>query len=229
MIDKIVHASEPIALFGGADVSESLRDALLAQAKQVVAADGGARHVMDAGRMPDMVIGDMDSLAPQTQEALGAHRLHRVAEQDSTDFEKCLMRIEAPLVLAAGFRGGRLDHDLAAMHALVRFAAQRCILLSQTEFVFLCPPSMMLDLPKGTPLSLFPFGPVTGNSRGLEWSFESLDYAPGGRIGTSNRVAGPVLIEMNAPVMLCILPRSVLDAVVTQLARQPDATWPSRA
>lgn len=227
-MDKIVRSFAPIGLMGGAPVQMDQLERLSQLAPHWVAADGGAGVLLESGRQPEAVIGDMDSLSGPVRAQLPDTAIHHIQEQDSTDFEKCLMRIEAPVVLGLGFLGGRLDHHLAALHALVRFPQQRCILLGDADAVFLCPPTLHLDLPVGAPLSLFPMAPVSGRTAGLEYSFERLDYAPGGRIGTSNLVTGPVEIDMEVPAMLCIVPAEHIETIVTQLAAQP-ASWPARA
>lgn len=226
-MNKIVHSSEPVTLVGGGPTPESDLLRLHQLAPRMVAADGGAAHVLAAGFMPEAVIGDMDSLPEGITETVDAKRFFHVTEQDSTDFEKCLMRVQAPLILGAGLLGGEMAHHLAALHGLLRFADQRCVLLGGGEIVFLCPPVLDLDLPAGTPLSLFPMAPVKARASGLEWSFDALELAPGRRIGTSNRVAGPARVSMPEAGVLCILPDDALDHVVTRLVAQPDS-WPAR-
>lgn len=49
-----------------------------------------------------------------------AGRVHHLAEQESTDFDKCLRNIRAPFVLALGVAGARIDHGLAVMNGLVQ-------------------------------------------------------------------------------------------------------------
>jgi thiamine pyrophosphokinase len=227
-MDKIVRSFELIGLVGGAPVQMGQLEQVSGFVRHWVAADCGARSLLDSGLQPEAVIGDLDSLGDKERARLPIKAIHHIREQDSTDFEKCMMRIEAPVVLGLGFLGGRLDHHLAALHALVRFPQQRCILLGGQDAVFLCPPTLHLDLPVGAPLSLFPMAPVSGRTAGLEYSFERLDYAPGGRIGTSNAITGPVEINMDAPAMLCIVPADHIAAIVIQLAAQP-ASWPAHA
>ena len=45
--------------------------------------------------------------------------LHRIAEQETTDFDKVLRSVAAPLAIAVGFSGGRLDHELAVLNCLL--------------------------------------------------------------------------------------------------------------
>lgn len=228
MISKIVHKLEPITLVGGGDVSDPAFEQALQHAPSLVAADGGAQAILQRGKMPEAVIGDMDSLSGDLKASLSKSLLHEVTEQDSTDFEKCLMRIAAPLIIGIGFLGGRIDHQLAAFHALVRFPNQPCVLLGDEELVFLCPPKLDLPLVAGTPVSLFPMQAVTAQGLGLTWSFEQLDLAPGVRIGTSNRAEGAISLSATEAALLCILPAECLEAVVTALRAQRDL-WPALA
>ena len=227
MTDKIVHKFEPITLVGGALLPDGALQRSLDVAPSIVAADGGAAHVLRFGRVPEAVIGDMDSLSGKFRAALPLEVVHEIEEQDSTDFEKCLMRIKAPAIAGLGFLGGRLDHQLAAFHGLMRYPHQRCVLLGADEVVFLCPPQLDLPLEQGTPVSLFPLGPVTGAMKGLKWSFDTLEFAPGHRVGTSNEALGPASFKMSAPSMLCILPGACFEIVLTALAVQ-SGSWPVR-
>ncbi|WP_251374067.1 thiamine diphosphokinase [Ponticoccus alexandrii] len=187
----------------------------------VVAADGGTEAVLAAGRTPDAVIGDMDSLRPEIRARIPAHVLHEISEQDSTDFDKGLRSIAAPLILGHGFLGKRLDHQLAAMIVLVRRAAQRCVLVGAEDVVCLCPPRLALDLPAGERVSLFPMGPVRGRSEGVRWPIDGLDFSPAVQGGTSNEALGPVTLTLEAPLMLLILPIDCLDALLAGLERAP--------
>ena len=114
----------------------------------------GRAHAGVFGGDPVAVIGDMDSLSPEAAMAF-ADRLHPVPEQETTDFDKALTRIEAPLVLALGFAGGRLDHELAALHSLVLRADRPCILLGPATLAFHAPPDLSLPLGPGTLVSSF--------------------------------------------------------------------------
>ncbi len=221
----IVHKSEPVTLIGGARISRSRLTRALALAPHLVAADSGADRALAQGQTPLAVIGDFDSLSPEAQAALPKTAQHRITEQDSTDFDKCLRNIHAPLVIGIGFSGGRLDHLLANCNTLVRRPDRRCILLGRDELVFLAPPMLSLDLPAGTPLSLFPMGAVEGVSDGLRWPIGGLNFAPDGMTGTSNKVTGPVSLSLTAPKMLVLLPQNRLESIVPALLAN-SAAWP---
>lgn len=219
----IVHSSAPIVLIGGAAATETALDAALSLSDRVVAADGGAATAMARRLSPEAVIGDFDSLSPDLRAVLPVDIQHHVPEQDSTDFEKCLMRLNAPLILGVGFSGARLDHQLAVCNALVRYPGKRCILIGDDDIVFLAPPELALDLAPGTRVSLFPMGAVEGRSTGMNWPIDGLILTPDGQISTSNFAIGPVGLNVTAPKLLVILPVAevgpVADLLMTSTAR----------
>lgn len=214
MTAPIVQTSRPVTLIGGGWLGEDDLNLALTRAPLLVAADGGALAALAEGHEPQAVIGDFDSLPASVRARIPPERLFAIREQDSTDFDKALRHIQAPLVLGVGFMGARTDHQLAAFNTLVRRADRPCLLLGPREVVLHAPPRLDLALGPGDVVSLFPMRPVTGRSRGLEWPIDGLDLAPDGRIGTSNRALGPVRIEIDGPGLLVILPRSALDAAI---------------
>ncbi|OSP56702.1 thiamine diphosphokinase [Pseudoruegeria sp. SK021] len=221
----ILSADVPVTLAGGGDLlSSDLRDCL-ALAPRLVAADGGADRLLVLGALPEAVIGDMDSISKAGRAALPRDVLYPVAEQDSTDFEKCLTRVHAPIILALGVLGPRSDHALAAYNTLVRHPDRRCILVDDSDIVLLAPPSLSLDLAPETRVSLFPMAPLGGRSTGLFWPIDGLEFAPNLQTGTSNRATGPVRLEFDAAAMLLILPRAMLPALIAAVLAAPG--WPA--
>ncbi len=207
-----------ITLVGGAPVGARDLGLALRLAPCLVAADGGADRALAAGLMPRAVFGDFDSISPAAQAAIPPDRLHPIPEQETTDFDKALRSVAAPFVLALGFAGARIDHGLAVFNTLVRHPGRVCLVLGGQDVVFLCPPEITLRLRAGDRLSLFPMGPVTGCSTGLRWPVDGVDFAPGGRIGTSNEVSTPeVRLAFDASLMLVILPRLRLRAALAAL------------
>lgn len=217
----IVQSQAGVTLAGGSRFSAGLLARARIWAPRLVAADGGADRLLALGARPEAVIGDFDSVSAKAQAQL-AGRLFPIREQMTTDFDKALRSIDAPFVLGLGFAGQRLDHGLAVLNGLVRHPEQRCLILSGTDVVFLAPLEMRLDLPVGSRISLFPMGPVTGQSEGLRWPLQGLDFAPDGLIGTSNAVTGPVRLAFSARKMLVILPLAALEAALHGLGVLPD-------
>jgi thiamine pyrophosphokinase len=222
MNSPIVQSTHGVTLAGGGPFSARDLKLALARAPLPVAADSGADRLLRFGVIPEAVIGDMDSISARARAEIPLDRQHLVAEQATTDFDKALRSIEAPLVLALGFAGARLDHGLAAFSTLIARAERRCILIGPQDLAFAAPPRLELAVALGEPVSLFPMVPVTGRSEGLEWQIEGIRFAPDGMIGTSNRaVARRVVLDFDRRGMLVILPRRRLDAAIRALREAP--------
>lgn len=219
MSDNIVKSASFLTLLGGGLTHlEQIKQAL-SLAPILVAADGGADRALAADLLPDAVIGDMDSLSDAARAVLPEERLHLIAEQDSTDFDKCLRSITAPAILALGFTGGRLDHHLATFTSLVTAPDKVVLVIGEEDICFLSPLTFKIDLPRGTRISLYPMGDVTGRSAGLAYPIDNICLSPSGRIGTSNEVTGPLHLEFDCRKMLIILPSKHLQAVLTVLTQ----------
>nr|WP_171239482.1 thiamine diphosphokinase [Ruegeria sp. HKCCA5491] len=225
----IVRSDEPIVLVGGGQIGPRDLEIALIRAGRVVAADGGAIPVLEAGHIPEAVIGDFDSLEASHKAQIPSDRLFPIREQDSTDFDKALRSVDAPLILGVGFLGGRLDHQLAVLNGLVRRQDRPCVLLGEHEVVFHAPPKIRLALAPGDVVSLFPFQQVTGRSTGLEWPIDTLVLEPDGVVGTSNRAVSEVTLIMDAPGLLVMVPRTALDTVMQAFLSGQTGRWPARA
>lgn len=213
----IVDEKRPVTLVGGGDLTPQDLDWALSLAPCLVAADGGASQALAQNQMPSAVIGDFDSISSQARALIPSERLFEIAEQDSTDFEKALRSVRAPYVVAVGFLGGRLDHQLAVLNALVQGRDTPCILLGQQEVIFHLTQEVSLPLAKGETVSLFPLRTAVAHSTGLEWELEGLQMQPGGKIGTSNRALGPITLRAEGSGLLVMIPRHYLPEVTKAL------------
>jgi thiamine pyrophosphokinase len=162
-------------LVGDGDVSaRSALDAAWpgwdAQARLVVAADGGATKALAAGLAPDLVVGDADSLGPA-----GLAARPRVGEsnvptaKDESDLELAVLaavaRAATRLTILGALGGPRFDHALANAWLLAHPALDRrgAVLLDATTRIRLldataAPAAARLDGAPGDLVSLFPFG-----------------------------------------------------------------------
>ena len=209
----------PQTLVGGAPVAPDTLRRALARAPRLVAADGGADTVLSVGLVPDLVVGDLDSISDAARAAF-ADRLRHIPEQDSTDFDKALRTSPATLTIAVGFLGARVDHFLACLSVLARRVTP-CLLLGEEDCVFMAPRHLALDVPPGTRVSLWPMGPGTGRGTGLRWPIDGIAMTPDGRGGTSNAATGPVRLAFAGAAMAVILPAGALDAALDALAAPP--------
>ncbi|MEM9970290.1 MAG: thiamine diphosphokinase [Pseudomonadota bacterium] len=214
MAAGIVQSTEIVTLVGGGPLPAGALAAALGLGPRIVAADGGAAAVMAAGHVPDAVIGDFDSLDARVRAAIPPARLHHDPDQETTDFEKALSQITAPLILAVGCTGGRLDHELAAFNALIKHDKGPVLLIGDEDICFALTGPLTLPVGAGTRVSLFPMAEVRCASTGLRWPTDHLTFRPWGRVGTSNAAVDPdITLTPGGPGMLVILPRATLPAV----------------
>lgn len=188
----------PLLIVGGGTVERPLLRELAGKAAGLVGADAGADRIIEAGLVPDAVIGDMDSVRDLA--ALPrATRVITVTDQETTDFEKALSMTAAPLTLALGMTGGRFDHTLAALHAVTKAAVtRRIILVDEHDLALGVSGSIGLDVGRGARVSIYPLGRTAfRGSKGLLYPLDGLEMEQGQKIGTSNSaVADQIEIEV---------------------------------
>ncbi len=98
---------------------------LVAQAEIVLAADGGADALFAAGLEPHLIIGDFDSVTPETLERMPRERRVYLPNQDRCDLDKALgyaVSQGASHVEVVGALGDRVDHTLTAISLGMAFA-----------------------------------------------------------------------------------------------------------
>ena len=179
----------PTLLFGASPIGSSVLKLIQKfQNWPVLAADGGLKAALNAGLLPEMVIGDMDSVTDLDHLPASVKKI-RLSGQDDTDFEKCLRLIEAPLIVGVGFLDGRLDHSLAALDTMARLQHDRPVLLvGSYDVVLRLRGNIKLLLERGTRVSIWPLGCQHFiRSEGLDWPLDDLTMQMGHRNGTSNR------------------------------------------
>ncbi|WP_323014902.1 thiamine diphosphokinase [Devosia sp.] len=186
-----------MAIVGGGDVDPALLRALSGRGVALVGADGGGDSIGAAGLLPAAIIGDLDSLSDRAGWERRTKVLH-IPEQITTDFQKALYSTRAPVTLALGMTGRRLDHTLAALSAVLQFAPSRKLLLVDAVDVALAATgALRFEAAPGERVSIHPLLPIAfTRSRGLYYPMDGLTLAPGALIGTSNQaLGGPVEIE----------------------------------
>lgn len=213
--------SEPVCLVGGGALTRAMLDEAMAVAGVLIAADGAADRLTDWGLTPAAVIGDMDSINDPDHWRDGGCEFIELPEQDSTDFGKCLYATDAPLYLAVGFTGKRIDHMLAVFSTMLEMPDKTVVLVGEAEVAALVPSGKVLELAlaAGAIVSIYPLAPVTGiASAGLDWSVDGLSLRAGAQVGTSNRAcADTVRLGFDGPGALLMLERPYLGALVNAL------------
>jgi thiamine pyrophosphokinase len=189
--------------------------ALLQEGDFLIAADGGARHLLSMGLLPEVVIGDLDSLDEESHAGLisAGVAIERYPEdKDETDLELALTYALAKgsasiLVIAA--LGNRLDQTLANLMLVTNpvLSGVDIRLDDGVEEVLFCRDRVEVHGQTGDNLSLIPWGrPVEGIiTTGLQWSLQDETLFPDRSRGISNLMnADRVVIAIRSGLLLVI-------------------------
>ena len=198
----------------------------LPSADLLIAADGGARRAFSLGRVPDVIIGDLDSLSADEFagfDRAGAGVLRYPAEKDETDLELALsyaLEKDARAITLIAALGGRWDMSFSNVLLLAqpRFASVRINLIEGRTQFHLVRPNQPLHLSgqPGALVSAIPLGgPVLGVSyQGLLWPLDRVDLPFGSPRGVSNRMAATeARVEVEAGVLLVIYDEEDVEGV----------------
>ena len=211
-----------LLIVGGADFSEDLFYNLYEKEIPIIAADGGANFLADQSILPELIIGDLDSVEEQKIQNIETQKIIKISCQNNTDLEKVLLNTQSPLTLGIGFLGSRIDHELASLSALAKYPQKKIILVGEKDIILLAPPNLSLSSFEGMRVSLYPLGSVRVQSSGLKWSTEGLTMNPVNLIGTSNEAVGKIIhLVPDKPKLLLIMPISSLNDAISQLEMSP--------
>jgi thiamine pyrophosphokinase len=168
------------------------------EADIVIAADSGYDACRAAGVVPDLVVGDMDSLSDRRLLAeLPASRVREFPrDKDETDTEigvRLLREKGCGPVTIAGGGGGRLDHLLGVV-ALFERDQPPSRWLTTAEEIVLVEGAAEIGECAGATISVFPLGDGAGDMRseGLYWPLDGLSFGRG-TAGISNRATSDIV------------------------------------
>ena len=176
------------------------------EGSRVIAADAGIGHARMLGLVPELWVGDFDSVPADLPDDLAAvPRKVFPAEKDMTDGElaiaEALRRGATSLVLAGAFGGKRADHAFLHLALAVRLAeAGTTVLLTsgaQEGAPILPGKAASFDYANGTLFSVLGFSDLSGLTvTGAKWPLDRVEVAFGSSLTISNEVKGRLGIAL---------------------------------
>ncbi|MBR3030107.1 MAG: thiamine diphosphokinase [Bacteroidales bacterium] len=151
----------------------------LKQADRIICCDGAAERLLAEGIVPNLIIGDMDSL-PSVLQQRYAGIVRKISEQETNDLTKAFKAALEPMpdaIHILGATGRREDHTMANVSLLADYAemlsGSGCEIDMITEsgtFRAFCAQDASFSCPLGVEISIFAF------DNSLRMSCEGLLY-----------------------------------------------------
>ncbi|GHT01865.1 thiamine pyrophosphokinase [Bacteroidia bacterium] len=134
----LVQTFRTVVLANGAFPEHPVPLALLHDADRVICCDGATEHLLKFGRIPDFIVGDLDSISDDLK-ARFATILVPVSEQETNDLTKavhfCLAHGWSEITIL-GATGKREDHTLGNLSLLADYAQKSSVQLLTDYGVF---------------------------------------------------------------------------------------------
>ena len=174
---------------------------LAREASYIICADGGANTALRYGIVPDVIVGDLDSI--HAEALVRFHRVRTVEDRDdeSTDLEKAIawaIKSKYDHIAVVGASGGRADHTVGNMGVLPKFFPDAIIrLLDDFGEMSYVGRELEFEAKKGDIVSLIPLNRCEEIvTRGLRYALDGEYLELGSREGTHNVVvSSPVNIK----------------------------------
>ena len=177
-------------------------DLLLKKADFLVAADGGAEPLLNINVIPDLLIGDMDSISEATKKQLLGSSCEYIVfprDKDATDAELAIDHViakGAKKITLIGVEGGpRIDHQLASMLLLLSIkykSVTLCAATSTSQIYGITDDTIVGDCNNGDTLSILPLvsKAIGVSTTGLLWPLQNTNLHLGSSRSVSNQCTG---------------------------------------
>ena len=190
-------AETPALIFIGGHAPNPRVVSVLPQDAYVIAADSGWEHAVNAGFIPDVLVGDMDSISAEHLEharSMNVHIIEHHPDKDFTDTEIALAlaadKHHHRIHLVSG-GGDRFDHLLALVHSLAPHAGDIDLTahIGASRIHILQPGhGIQCEATVGQTISLIPIGGKAKGvtTSGLKWNLTKDTLMPFASRGVSN-------------------------------------------
>ncbi len=205
-----------ILIFANGDMQLSdWLEPFLESATAVIVANGGTRHLGALSRIPDVLIGDLDSLGPGVQERLMDHSTVIVPfspYKDETDLELALLYAAETYdeeIIVFGGLGGRLDQMFANILLLMHPKLRGRDISFKTRYqrIWLIEGQATFSGESGDKVSLIPLGGdvLVESTEGLRWPLQEEVLAFGPARGVSNEILNKLAsVRVRSGHLLCV-------------------------
>lgn len=164
---------DAVILANGDYPSASLPLQILKEAPYVACCDGGANEYIAKGHLPDIIIGDGDSLSEENRTKY-ASLIHHNPDQETNDQTKAvqyLLSQRMRSIAIVGATGKREDHTIGNISLLMEYMRMGADVHSYTDYgeFIPCKDTCVFDCRPGQQVSIFNFTAKGLKSEGLAY------------------------------------------------------------
>ncbi len=160
------------------------------EADLFIATDGAANELPGV-LIPDVVLGDFDSLSPKTRKRMPGAEFVHAPDQDHSDLQKAIEFAQGKgfrRITIAGATGGRIDHTLASFSLLYTYAGRLNMrVVGDSLEAWAVRGAAKVAGNPGDTISLIAFEPAIVTIEGVHWPLGRARLVPGS-LGMSNRM-----------------------------------------
>jgi len=202
---------ETVVVADGTFPSHSVPLEYIRNAERIICSDGAADKLVNAGFIPDAIVGDMDSLSSELRQRF-SDRIFPDSDQETNDLTKtvrwCIERGFRKIAIV-GATGKREDHTIGNISLLADYAREaEVVMLTDTGIFIPAIDSIEISSVPGQQVSLFSIDPaIKITSSGLRypllqtkltnWWCGTLNEAAGNSIRLEFS-GGPLIIFMKS-------------------------------
>lgn len=182
---------QTLIIANGTPPPQRIVASLIHSSQVVLCADGGANIARRLKIIPNVIIGDLDSITTTTRKYYRDVPTIFREEQDSTDLEKALLycvKKRLNNVHIIGAVGNRIDHTTGALGCFKKFGSKlRLTLYDEVGMITLIRKNVIVRTKVGETLSLIPLDRCTGvTTRNLKYALRNDVLELGVAEGISN-------------------------------------------
>ncbi len=187
-------------LFCNGEVSDlSFHRELIRDDDLLIAVDGGAKHLYDLNLVPDIILGDFDSIPPDILETFKKNETECISFPRDKDYIDLVLAIEEArsrgckqILILGAFGGKRVDMFMANLMAISRYDGCDIVMKNEYSEARLASAGKITEIKgcEGDYVSLIPLDEnvETEDSVGLKYPLKDLVFHFGESLGVSNEL-----------------------------------------
>lgn len=179
----------------------------------IIACDGASDYLLRDIIVPDVIIGDLDSISSKAKKFFLRKKVKLIyrPDQNLNDLEKALKYADSKkynLINITGLTGKRFDHTLNNLSVVLKYYKKMNIVIHENGFTgSIINKSRKINCKEGNIISLIPLPKATGiTTNGLKYPIKNETFEFGVRAGALNEaLSSNISINFRKGVLLVLI------------------------